>query len=98
MVVSPDLKEQAKGPILYPIEMGMPSEKSVVDKISKIESYQNPFKKAYPNQKSPITYNNIADSIAAFERTLITRDRFDDFIKGDKMPPLRMSRKVLGFL
>ena len=79
-----DLKEQAKGPILNPIEMGMPSEKAVLDKIRKIESYQSLFKKAYPDDKTPLTYDNMANAIASFERTLITKDRFDDFINGDK--------------
>ena len=78
-----DLVEQAKGPILNPIEMGMPDEKAVVEKISKIEGYQNAFAKAFPGEKPAITYQNIAEAIAAFERTLITPSRFDDFMKGD---------------
>ncbi|RME02957.1 MAG: hypothetical protein D6805_08125 [Planctomycetota bacterium] len=41
------------------------------------------FKKAFPQQKNPLTYQNIAEAIAAFERTLVTTDRFDDFLKGN---------------
>lgn len=78
-----DLVEQAKGPILNPIEMGMPDEKSVVEKISKIDEYQVAFTKAFPGEKPAITYQNIAVAIAAFERTLITPSRFDDFMNGD---------------
>lgn len=78
-----DLVEQAKGPILNPIEMGMPDEKTVVEKISKIKEYQDAFAKAFPDEKPAITYQNIAEAIAAFERTLITPSRFDDFMKGD---------------
>eukprot|EP00999_Lentomonas_sp_LEN2_P002832 NODE_698_length_1253_cov_65.642096_g659_i0.p1 GENE.NODE_698_length_1253_cov_65.642096_g659_i0~~NODE_698_length_1253_cov_65.642096_g659_i0.p1 ORF type:complete len:358 (-),score=43.54 NODE_698_length_1253_cov_65.642096_g659_i0:23-1096(-) len=78
-----DLKEQAKGPVLNPVEMAMPSEEAVVEKFSKLEEYKEPFKKAFPKEEKPITYDNIAHAIAAFERTLITRDRFDDFQKGD---------------
>jgi cytochrome c peroxidase len=77
------LSDQAKGPILNPVEMGMPSEKAVVEKISKIPEYKEAFAKAFPGAKNPITYQNIADAIAAFERTLITHDRFDDFLNGD---------------
>ena len=80
---APDLKEQAKGPILNPIEMGMPSEKAVIDKISKIPEYVSLFKKAYPNVPDSLSYDRLANAIAAFERTLITRDRFDDFMNGD---------------
>lgn len=78
-----DLKEQAKGPVLNPIEMGMPNEKVVVAKIGAVEEYKEMLAKAYPNDKNPVTYDNIANAIAAFERTLITHNRFDDFCKGD---------------
>ena len=78
-----DLVEQAKGPILNPIEMGMPDEKTVVEKISKIDEYNNAFAKAFPGEKPAITYQNIAEAIAAFERTLITLARFDDFMNGE---------------
>jgi cytochrome c peroxidase len=78
-----DLVEQAKGPILNPIEMGMPDEQTVENKIREISQYQNAFAKVFPNDKPAITYQNIAEAIAAFERTLITPSRFDDFMKGD---------------
>lgn len=77
------LSDQAKGPILNPVEMGMPNEKAVIEKISKIAEYKEAFAKAFPDAKNPITYQNLADAIAAFERTLITHDRFDDFMNGD---------------
>ena len=78
-----DLVEQAKGPILNPIEMGMPDEQTVENKIRKITEYQNDFTKVFPGEKQAITYQNIAEAIAAFERTLITPGRFDDFMNGD---------------
>ncbi|AWF80260.1 cytochrome-c peroxidase [Microbulbifer sp. A4B17] len=77
-----NLKAQAKGPILNPVEMGMPSEGAVETKISKIDKYQVSFKQAFGHDNA-ISYNNIAHAIAAFERTLITNDRFDTFMKGD---------------
>ena len=77
------LSDQAKGPILNPVEMAMPSDKAVIEKLSKLPEYKEAFGKAYPSVKNPITYQNLADAIAAFERTLITHDRFDDFLKGD---------------
>lgn len=78
-----DLTEQAKGPILNPVEMAMPSEEAVVKKIGAIEEYQTLFKGAFPEAKEAITYDNLAFAIAAFESTLITKDRFDDFLGGD---------------
>jgi len=77
-----DLKAQAKGPILNPVEMGMPSAEAVEAKISKINEYQKGFKRAF-GREGAISYDNIAQAISAFERTLITNDRFDAFIKGD---------------
>ncbi|MFA9421832.1 MAG: cytochrome-c peroxidase, partial [Gammaproteobacteria bacterium] len=78
-----DLVEQAKGPILNPIEMGMPDEQTVVKKIGGIAEYQEGFARAFPGDEQAITYQNIAEAIAAFERTLITPSRFDDFMQGD---------------
>ena len=77
-----DLVEQAKGPILNPIEMGMPDEKTVEQKIAGIFEYQDAFAKAFPGEKPAITYQNIAEAIAAFERTLITPSRVVDFMNG----------------
>jgi len=76
---SPDLQDQAKGPILNPVEMGMPSESAVEKKIGAITEYKEMFKAA----GMEITYDNLAEAIAAFERTLITKDRFDMFLKGN---------------
>lgn len=76
---SPDLQDQAKGPILNPVEMGMPNEKAVEKKIGAISEYKDMFKAA----GMEINYDNLAEAIAAFERTLITKDRFDMFLKGN---------------
>ena len=80
---APDLTEQAKGPILNPVEMAMPNEKAVVEKLSKDTEYPAEFKAAFPNEADALTFDNIARAIAAYERTLVTQDRFDDFLKGD---------------
>ena len=79
-----DVEEQALGPILNPIEMGMPSEAAVVDKLKKIDEYKAMFAEAFKSEKDPIQYKNIGKAIGAFERTLITPSRFDDFLKGDE--------------
>lgn len=79
-----DLQEQAGGPILNPVEMGMPNEAAVVKAINGIAEYKDLFTKAYPNDKDPITYKNITGAIAAFERTLISKSRFDFYLAGNK--------------
>lgn len=81
-----DLKEQAKGPILNPVEMGMKDEKTVVKTISAIPEYKTMFAKAYDKAKTneQITYDNLANAIAAFERTLVSKSKFDDYLAGNK--------------
>jgi len=79
----PDLKGQAKGPILNPVEMAMPNEKEVEKLFSSIPEYQEMFAKAFPAEKNSITYDNLAHAIAAFERTFISKSRFDDYIMGN---------------
>lgn len=78
-----DLVAQAKGPVLNPVEMAMPSEAVVVKRLSEMPKYREAFKKAFPDAADPISYHHVATAIAAFERTLVTRDRFDDFLQGD---------------
>ena len=79
-----DVEEQAGGPILNPVEMAMPNEKAVIDRLSKIEEYNNLFAKAFPNEKDPITYINIQKAIGAFERKLIVPSKFDDYLAGNE--------------
>jgi cytochrome c peroxidase len=77
------LEEQAKGPILNPVEMAMVDEASVLAKLRTIPAYVERFTQAFPGEKEPLTYTNIAKAIAAFERTLLIPSRFDTFLKGD---------------
>ncbi len=78
-----DVEEQAKGPVLNPIEMAMDSPEAVVERLRSIPEYVELFKKAFPGEKDPLTYDNVARAIAAFERTLMTPSKFDEFLKGD---------------
>jgi cytochrome c peroxidase len=79
-----DVEEQALGPILNPVEMGMPNKGDVVKKIKEVDEYQELFAEAFSEEKHPFHYNNIGVAIGAFERTLLTPSRFDDFLKGDE--------------
>lgn len=76
-----DVEAQAKGPVLNPIEMAMPSEEVVVATLGSIPGYQEMFKAAFPD--SGITYDNMATAIGAFERRLVTPSAFDKFLAGD---------------
>jgi len=78
-----DLVDQAGQPILDPIEMGMPSEQAVVEKLLDLGTYGPAFEAAFPGEDAPINYPNLRKAIAAFERTLRSESRFDDFLRGD---------------
>lgn len=80
---SPDVEDQAKGPILNPIEMGIPSEEYLEEKLRAIPEYVKQFEIAFPDESEPLTYDNIANAIAAFERKLVTTSKFDDFLAGN---------------
>lgn len=81
----PDVEAQAGGPILNPVEMAMPSEDVVIERLSGIEEYVTLFDKAFPEEENAITYDNLKKAIGAFERKLITPTKFDSYIAGDDM-------------
>ncbi|MFN3196645.1 MAG: cytochrome-c peroxidase [Chlorobiota bacterium] len=76
-----DVEEQATGPIVNPVEMAMPSPEFVVKRLSENEEYRTAFAEVFPEEK--ITIKNVGKAIAAFERTLITPSRFDDYLAGE---------------
>ena len=78
-----DLKEQAGGPLVNPIEMGT-TEKHVVEQLKGIPGYVAEFHAAFPDEKDPVTFTNVRDLIALFEATLLTPNApFDRYLKGD---------------
>ncbi len=77
------LEEQAKQPLLNANEMGVKSEEALVERVSAIDEYRKTFRRVFPREG--ITIDTIADAIAAFERSLVSRNApFDRFISGDK--------------
>lgn len=78
-----DVEEQAKGPVLNPVEMAMPDEASVVRTLTSIPGYVDAFARAFPGQEDPVTYDNFGRAVGAFERKLTTPSRWDAFLAGD---------------
>jgi len=79
-----DVEEQAKGPILNPIEMAMPSPAAVIQRLKAIPGYLTAFDAAFPGEKEALSYDNVGRAIGAFERGLTTPARWDKFLNGDK--------------
>jgi len=77
------VEDQAKGPILNPVEHAIPNAKYLIDKLKAVPEYQTKFKAVYPDQADPITLDNIANAIGAFERQLHPASRFDKYLDGD---------------
>jgi len=78
------LEEQAKGPIVNPVEMGLKNHDLAIAEIKKSKDYEARFKKVFGG-KNPITIDNAVKAIASFERTLITPNSpFDRYLDGDK--------------
>jgi len=86
------LADQAKGPIQAEPEMATPA-KLAVEKIASLPEYVSEFRKIYG--KSGVSFDNIADAIANFERTLITPSRFDKFLEGDEKALTKEEQKGL---
>ena len=93
---APTVEEQAKGPILNPVEMGMPNADAVVQRLRGIREYREAFAKAFPGERNPVTYDNVGLAIGAFERRLVTPGRWDRFLRGDTAALTREERQGLN--
>lgn len=74
-----DLQAQAGGPPLNPVEMGGKWEE-ITAKLAADPAFMAEFTPVYP---AGPTEETITDAIAEFERTLVTPDAFDRFLRGD---------------
>ncbi|MGB3750789.1 MAG: cytochrome-c peroxidase [Arcobacteraceae bacterium] len=77
----PHLEAQAQGPIQAGPEMASPKA-LVVDRVTSMPAYVSEFEEAYGDDID-ITFELITDTIATFERILITPSRFDAYLHGD---------------
>jgi len=78
---APDVEAQAKGPVLNPVEMAMPTADVVVEVLTSIPGYPPLFEAAFGD--ATITYDRMAEAIGAFERKLVTPGPFDAYLAGD---------------
>lgn len=77
-----DLKAQAKGPIQAGGEMANTSPR-VVETFKSMPQYVEWFHSAFPEEADPITLDNVANALAAYEVTLVTPAPFDAYLNGD---------------
>jgi cytochrome c peroxidase len=79
-----DVEEQAGMPVLNPVEMGIPSEEFLVERLGSVPEYHDLFARAFPESEEPLSYGNVRLALAAFERTLITPAPFDRYLEGER--------------
>jgi cytochrome c peroxidase len=78
-----DLAEQAKGPVQAGVEMNNTPDR-VVETLASMPGYVEGFAAAFPGEAEPLSFDNMARAIEAFEATLITPNSpFDQFLLGD---------------
>jgi len=78
-----DLEEQAKGPVQAGVEMNSTPDR-VVATLKSIPEYVRKFEEAFPGDLDPVTFDNMARAIEAFEATLITPgSKFDAYLRGN---------------
>ena len=75
------LKEQAKGPLQASFEMAI-TPKLAEKRIKEKTPYKQLFKDAFGSNK--ISFEKIVEAIAVYEKTLVTKGRYDEFLMGNE--------------
>ncbi len=92
---APTLEEQAKGPIQAHVEMDLTPDEAMARLAD--TGYGPLFEAAFPEEAEPLTFDNLARAIAAFERTLITPGApFDRYLSGEGDALSELQRQGLG--
>lgn len=91
-----DLKEQAKGPVQDSVEMNNDPAQVVIT-LKSMPDYVRLFQDAFGTDTEPVTFDNMAKAIEAFEATLITPGApFDAYLKGDAGAMTSQEKEGLG--
>ncbi len=77
-----DLAEQAMGPVQAGVEMNNTPDR-LLETLNSMQEYIDGFAEAFPGEEDPVTFENFAMAIEAFEATLTTpNSRFDQYLNG----------------
>lgn len=77
------LEDQAAGPIVNPVEMGMPDHDFTAERVSGIEGYREEFKEVFGSEE--VNIERMTKAIGAYERTLLTPDTpYNNYVNGDE--------------
>jgi cytochrome c peroxidase len=78
------VEDQAMQALIGPPSFGNPSYEVAMAKLKAIPGYPELFARAFPDEKEPITPENWAKAIGAYERTLVTPAPFDAYLEGNE--------------
>lgn len=91
-----DLAEQAKGPVQASVEMSSTPER-VTATLNSMPAYVEHFRAAFPGQAEPVSFDNMALAIEAFETTLTTPgSAFDAYLGGANAALTQEQKAGLG--
>ncbi len=89
-----NVEAQATRALLGP-GFGNADNATAMTRIKAIEGYAELFRKAFPGDTDPVTVENWGKAIGAYERTLVTPSRFDDYLDGKPASLIEAERRGL---
>ena len=78
-----NVEDQASRAPTGPASFGNPDNAIAMTKVKAIPGYSEMFRKAFPGESDPVTISNWGKAIGAYERTLLTPSRFDEYLAGN---------------
>jgi cytochrome c peroxidase len=94
---SPDLEDQARHPLVNPVEMGLKNHEPVLKIVRTDPVYVQAFKTVFGKSGEQVTMKEVTQAIASFERTVISGDSpFDRWYFGGDQKAMT-SPQVRGF-
>lgn len=78
-----DVEDQAKQALIGPPSFGNADYAAAMARLKAIPGYPEMFKKAFPGEPDAVTPDNWGQAIGAYERTLVTPSRFDEYLAGN---------------
>jgi len=76
------VEDQARNALLGADTYKLASYEAAAESLRAIPGYEELFARAFPGQKNPVTADNFALAVGAWERTLTTPSRFDAYLAG----------------
>lgn len=70
---APDLREQTKQPVQAAVKMNNVPDQAI-ETLKSMPEYAALFKRAFPGEREPVTFDNMSGAIEVFEATLTTSD------------------------